>query len=250
MATPDHPRFVAYLRVSTEGQGRSGLGLEAQRAAVAAHAAGRGRIVAEHVEVESGRRKDRPQLAAALAACRALRATLVIARLDRLARNVAFVSNLMESGVEFVAADMPAVNRLTVHVLAAVAEEEARLVSTRTKAALAAAKARGVRLGNPRLLADDPALSAWGNAAQRENARRRAAAVMPYIDQARRAGAKTLVQVAEALVARGVPAPRGRQRWSPAQVRRAILTATESTKDASGQPSPRRVDPTKLPAAI
>src|SRR3954453_3709139 len=98
MTDPEPPHFVAYLRVSTEGQGRSGLGLEAQRAAVAAHAAGRGRIVAEHVEVESGRKKDRLQLAAALAACRALRATLVIARLDRLARNVAFVSNLMESG--------------------------------------------------------------------------------------------------------------------------------------------------------
>ncbi|WP_084112727.1 recombinase family protein [Belnapia moabensis] len=133
MADPAPPtRFIAYLRVSTDGQGRSGLSLEAQRAAVAAHTAGRGSIVAEHVEVESGRKKDRPQLAATLAACRALRATLVIARLDRLARNVAFVSNLMESGVEFVAADMPMVNCLTVHVLAAVAEEEARLVSART----------------------------------------------------------------------------------------------------------------------
>ena len=110
------PRFVAYVRVSTEGQGRSGLGLEAQLEAVARHVAGTGGVIAaEFVEVESGRKKDRPQLAAALAACRAGRATLVIAKLNRLARNVAFVSNLMESGVEFVAADMPAVNRLTVH---------------------------------------------------------------------------------------------------------------------------------------
>jgi DNA invertase Pin-like site-specific DNA recombinase len=159
--------------------------------------------------VESGRRKDRPQLAAALAACRSGRATLVIAKLDRLARNVAFVSNLMKSGVEFVAADMPAVNRLTVHILAAVTEEEARMISARTKAALAAAKARGVRLGNPLILAHDPTVSMKGNAVQVENARRRAAAILPYIEGARRAGAATLAEIAEALMARGVPAPRG-----------------------------------------
>jgi DNA invertase Pin-like site-specific DNA recombinase len=224
------PRFVAYLRVSTEGQGRSGLGLEAQRTAVAQHVAGAGGVItAEFVEVESGRRKDRPQLAAALAACRAGRATLVIAKLDRLARNVAFVSGLLESGAEFVAADMPAVNRLTVHILAAVAEEEARMTSTRTRAALAAAKTRGVRLGSPRVLARDPTISAAGNAAQRENAQRRAAAIAPYIERARRAGATTLVQLAEALMARGVPAPRGGQRWSPAQVRRIVLMTTRST---------------------
>lgn len=225
--TPAQPRFVAYLRVSTDKQGRSGLGLEAQRAAVAAHVDGaRGMIVAEHVEVESGRRKDRPQLAAALEACRALRATLVIAKLDRLARNVAFVSNLMESGVEFVAADMPTVNRLTVHILAAVAEEEARMISARTKAALAAAKARGVQLGNPHLLARDPVLAARANEVQVANARRRAAAVLPYVEQARKAGATTLAEIAEALMARGVPAPRGGRRWVPAQVRRAILSQT------------------------
>jgi DNA invertase Pin-like site-specific DNA recombinase len=221
--------FVAYLRVSTEGQGRSGLGLEAQREAVARHVAGTGGIIAaEFVEVESGRRKDRPQLAAALAACRTGRATLVIAKLDRLARNVAFVSNLMESGVEFVAADMPAVNRLTVHILAAVAEEEARMISARTKAALAAASARGVQLGSPRVLARDAAVSAKGNAVQVEDARRRAAAVLPYIEGARRAGAATLAEIAEALMARGVPAPRGGRRWAPAQVRRVMLAATQT----------------------
>jgi DNA invertase Pin-like site-specific DNA recombinase len=223
------PRYVAYLRVSTEGQGRSGLGLEAQRAAVEAHAATTGgRIVSEFVEVESGRKRDRPQLAAALAACRTGRATLVIAKLDRLARNVAFVSNLMESGVEFVAADMPAVNRLTVHILAAVAEEEARMISARTRAALAAAKARGVRLGNPRLLARDAELSARGNAVQVANARRRASSVLPYIEGARRAGARTLAEIAEALMARGVPAPRGGDRWSPAQVRRTLRIRSTS----------------------
>ncbi|WP_426960394.1 recombinase family protein [Muricoccus radiodurans] len=220
-------RFIVYLRVSTDKQGRSGLGLEAQRAAVAAHVeAAHGHIVAEHVEVESGRKKDRPELALALEACRAMRATLVIAKLDRLARNVAFVSNLMESGVEFVAADMPTVNRLTIHILAAVAEEEARMISARTKAALAAAKARGVVLGNPRLLARDPVLAARANAVQISNARRRAAAVQPYLDAAKRAGAATLAEIADALMARGVPAPRGGSRWSPAQVRRALAAET------------------------
>ena len=221
--------FVTYLRVSTDQQGRSGLGLEAQRAAVAAHVhATGGRIVAEHVEVESGRKKDRPQLAAALEASRALRAVLLIAKLDRLARNVAFVSNLMESGVEFVAADMPTVNRLTVHILAAVAEEEARMISARTKAALAAAKARGVVLGNPRLLARDPVLAAQANVVQVANAQRRMAAVLPYVEQAQRAGAATLAQIAEALMARGVPAPRGGQRWAPAQVRRVLHQSVQA----------------------
>ncbi len=137
-------RFVAYYRVSTDKQGRSGLGLEAQRAAVEVHvASARGAVAAEFVEVESGRKRDRPQLAAALAAARARRSVLVITKLDRLARNVHFVSGLMESGVEFVVADMPKVNRVTVHILAAVAEEETRMISVRTKAALAVAKARG-----------------------------------------------------------------------------------------------------------
>ena len=142
--------FVAYYRVSTVRQGQSGLGLDAQRASVAAFVAGRGELVGEFVEVESGRKDDRPQLAAALDLCRRRRAVLVIAKLDRLARSVAFISNLMEGGAEFVACDMPEANRLTLHILAAVAEHEREMISTRTKAALAAAKARGVRLGNPR----------------------------------------------------------------------------------------------------
>lgn len=143
--------FVSYLRVSTKEQGRSGLGLDAQRAAVAAHVAREGGEVArEFIEVESGKKSDRPQLAQALAHCRALGARLVVAKIDRLARNVHFVSGLMESGVDFVAADMPSVNRMTIHILAAVAEEEARAISKRTKDALAAAKARGQKLGGVR----------------------------------------------------------------------------------------------------
>jgi len=222
---PPASRFVSYLRVSTEKQGRSGLGLEAQRAAVEAHVAGvGGTVTAEFIEVESGRKKDRPQLAAALADCRGRRAVLVIAKLDRLARNVHFVSGLMESGVEFIAADMPTVNRLTVHILAAVAEEEARMISARTKAALAAARARGVRLGNPHLLARCPVLAARARDAHQAEARRRTDAVLPYLEQARMAGATTLWQLADALMKRGVPAPRGGQRWHPAQVRRVLGT--------------------------
>jgi DNA invertase Pin-like site-specific DNA recombinase len=135
-------KFVSYLRVSTARQGASGLGLEAQRATVAAYVAPDS-ILREFVEVESGKRADRPQLAAAIAFARMTGARLVIAKLDRLARNVAFVANLMDSGVDFVACDMPEANRLTVHIMAAMAEAEARAISERTKAALAAKRARG-----------------------------------------------------------------------------------------------------------
>jgi DNA invertase Pin-like site-specific DNA recombinase len=116
--------YIAYYRVSTDKQGHNGLGLDAQRQSVATYCAGRGTTIAEFTEIESGRKTERPQLAQALATYRQQRATLVIARLDRLARNVAFIANLMESGVDFVAVDMPEANRLTIHILAAVAEHE------------------------------------------------------------------------------------------------------------------------------
>jgi DNA invertase Pin-like site-specific DNA recombinase len=176
--------FVAYFRVSTERQGASGLGLDAQHEAVARHvAAADGKIVGEFQEIESGKRNDRPQIAAALAMCRARRATLVIAKLDRLARNVAFISRLMESGVDFVACDNPHATRLTIHILAAVAEHERDMISQRTKAALAAAKARGVKLGNPRL----------------EEARSKALA-----RRRQRAPAVDLVSIASGLAAQGL----------------------------------------------
>src|SRR5215208_6499111 len=144
-------RFISYLRVSTDRQGRFGLGLEAQRAAVENYLnGGSWTLVAEFVEVESGKRDDRPKLQEALRMCRLHGAKLVIAKMDRLARNVAFISNLMESGADFVAVDFPQANRLTVHILAAVAEHEAEAISTRTREALAAAKARGRRLGGDR----------------------------------------------------------------------------------------------------
>jgi DNA invertase Pin-like site-specific DNA recombinase len=141
---------VSYLRVSTDKQGITGLGMQAQRDAVLRYVAGRGEIVAEFVEVESGRKDNRPQFRAALDECRKRRAVLLIARLDRLARDVAFIANLMKSDVEFVAVDMPQANRITIQILAAVAEHEREIISQRTKAALAAAKSRGIRLGNPR----------------------------------------------------------------------------------------------------
>jgi DNA invertase Pin-like site-specific DNA recombinase len=145
-------RFIAYYRVSTQKQGKSGLGLDAQREAVARHiAAVGGKLLAEYTEVESGKRAtNRPQLAAALSHARGKGATLVIAKLDRLARNVAFTAALMESGADFVCCDNPTANRLTIHILAAVAEDEARRISERTTAALAAARRRGVKLGTAR----------------------------------------------------------------------------------------------------
>src|ERR1700730_5914997 len=138
--------FVAYYRVSTERQGRSGLGLDAQREAVVRHVTGHnGELIADFCE--SGKRSDRPQLAAAIGAAKKAKATLIIAKLDRLARNVHFISGLMESGVDFVAADNPHANKLMVHLLAAFAEHEREQISQRTKDALAAAKVRGIRLG-------------------------------------------------------------------------------------------------------
>ncbi|SRR6266446_3702386 len=140
---------IAYYRVSTKRQGQSGLGLDAQKDAVMAYLnGGNWTLKEEFVEVESGRKvKNRPALQQAIAACRKHKATLVIAKLDRLARNVAFISNLMESKVAFVAVDNPHATRFTLHILAAVAEHEADIISQRTKSALSAAKARGTELG-------------------------------------------------------------------------------------------------------
>jgi DNA invertase Pin-like site-specific DNA recombinase len=141
-------RFVAYYRVSTAKQGRSGLGLDAQREAVRAYLnGGNWTLLAEHTEVESGKVDDRPELTNALHTCRLTGATLVIAKLDRLSRDAHFLLGLEKAGVEFVAVDMPNANRLTVRLMAVIAQEEREMITARTKAALAAAKARGVRLG-------------------------------------------------------------------------------------------------------
>jgi DNA invertase Pin-like site-specific DNA recombinase len=217
-------RTVAYYRVSTARQGASGLGLDAQREAVRRFLAGKGwPPLAEFVEVESGRRSDRPRLAAALAACRLHGATLVVAKLDRLARNVAFVSALMESGVEFTACDFPQANRLTVHILAAVAEHEREMISARTKAALAAARARGRVLGgHPERLAGHRAAGTARSAqVRRARAAKRATDLAPTVAAIRAAGATSLRAIARQLNARGVPAPRGGA-WHPASVRQEL----------------------------
>lgn len=211
-------KWISYLRVSTDRQGASGLGLEAQRKAVTDYLnGGNWTLAGEHVEVESGKRSDRPQLAAALAACRKLKAKLIVARLDRLSRNVRFISTLMESGVEFVAADMPTANKLTLHVMAAFAEYEREAISVRTKAALAAAKQRGVRLGGPK----QAVAAVKGAKANMAAADRFAANVKPLINQVRASGITSLRDIAAALTARGVPTARGGT-WNATQVANVI----------------------------
>jgi DNA invertase Pin-like site-specific DNA recombinase len=206
--------FVAYYRVSTERQGQSGLGLDAQHSAVMAYLnGGNWKLVAEFTEVESGKHSDRAQLRAAQAACKRHKATLVIAKLDRLSRNVHFLSGLMEAGTKFVAVDNPNANKLTIHILAAVAEDERERISARTKAALAAAKAKGTKLGNPRL-AD---ACAGVNAARQEAAGAFAAEILPTIREIQSSGVSSLRGVAKALSERGVRTARGGA-WTAVQV--------------------------------
>lgn len=208
--------FVAYYRVSTTTQGRSGLGLEAQRSAVAAYLnGGAWELVGAYTEVESGKRSSRPELAKALAACKRHRATLVIARLDRLARNVHFVSGLMETKVAFVACDMPEATPFMLHIYAAVAEQEARAVSARTKVALAAAKARGVPLGVTGRTILAPRWKA--------EAKARAVQLAPLIRELRRQGLSEHA-VALALNVRQVPTLRG-GKWHRQSVRRILERA-------------------------
>lgn len=223
-------RFVAYLRVSTDSQGRSGLGLEAQRQAVATYVAqAGGEVVAEFQEIESGKRTDRPQLAAALAACRTRRAVLVIAKLDRLARNARFLLSVVEGSGEagVVFCDLPTVpagpiGKFMVTQLAAVAELEAGLISQRTRAALAVAKARGVRLGNPSPTPATPAMAAAARAARSRQIAVRAADTLAIVRQAQAAGASSLRMIAAELHAHGVLTPAGKPHWSAAQVRRLL----------------------------
>jgi len=237
---PSLLRFVSYLRVSTDGQGRSGLGLEAQRQAVAAHIvqAG-GELVAEFQEVESGKRADRPQLAAALAACRTRRAVLVIAKLDRLARNARFLLSVVEGSGEagVVFCDLPTVpagpvGKFLLTQMAAVAELEAGLISQRTRAALAVAKARGVRLGNPRLVPATPAMAAVARQARSRQVAERTADVLAVLRQVQAEGASSLRTVAAGLQARGVLTPAGKVRWSATQVRRLTSRAEAASVKA------------------
>jgi DNA invertase Pin-like site-specific DNA recombinase len=227
-------KFVSYLRVSTARQGNSGLGLEAQRAAVSAHLdGGDWKIVAELVEVESGKRNDRPQLRKAMRLCRMHGATLLIAKLDRLSRNVAFLSNLMEAGVPFTAADMPETDKTHLQMMMVFAEHEARAISTRTRAALAAAKARGTKLGGRRVSADRFAEIAVVGRAVSAAVRAKAAATraedrLDVIEDARAAGATTLRAIAAALNERGIPTLTAKGQWSAVQVQRILHSARKS----------------------
>ena len=210
-------KFVGYYRVSTERQGQSGLGLEAQQAAVKAYADS---IIHSFTEIESGKHDDRPQLAAAIAMCKRTGAALLIAKIDRLSRQAAFLLTLRDSGVQIVAADMPHAGTLEFGIRAVVAQHEREEISRRTKAALAAAKARGVKLGCP----TPERGSAAGNAAIKARAGAFAQRLAPIIADIQRAGCHTLRDIAAALQARGITTPRGGAAWSPSQVRNLITT--------------------------
>jgi DNA invertase Pin-like site-specific DNA recombinase len=234
---PMSGKLIAYYRVSTEKQGASGLGLDAQRASVQDFAKSTGATIeASFTEVESGKRADRPELAKAIAHARRIKARLCIAKLDRLARNVAFLSALMESGAEFVAVDNPSANKLTIHILAAVAEDEARRISDRTRAALAAAKARGTLLGSARpdhwQGREDARLRGLAKARQQSRIAKRANAIagvadlLPEMRQRRQAG-ESLAAIATALNEAGQRTVRGNL-WTPSGVKLAIDRASAS----------------------
>lgn len=209
-------KFVAYYRVSTLRQGQSGLGLDAQRSAVVDYLnGGKWQLVEEYVETESASgKKHRPQLAAAIAICKKHKATLVVAKLDRLYRNVHFITKLLEDKVDFVCCDMPEANKLTIHILAAVAEHEREMISERTKVALAALKERGQILGSP-----TPEVgSKIGNAVKQKQADDYARNLQPIIRDIQDAGLTTLREIARALEGRGVNTPRGGTTWHPSQV--------------------------------
>ena len=215
-------KHVAYYRVSTARQGRSGLGLEAQKKAVAEYLnGGDWKIVGEFTEVESGKRADRPELAKALAVCRLHGARLVIAKLDRLSRNAHFLLGLKESGVDFVAADMPNANRLTVGIMAMVAEEERRMISKRTKDALAAAKRRGTKLGGDRGVVPSKKTRAMAVEALQARADAKAADLAPIIAELQAAGKTSLRAIAAGLNEAGIPTARGGE-WSSPQVMRIL----------------------------
>jgi DNA invertase Pin-like site-specific DNA recombinase len=218
-------KFVSYLRVSTARQGRSGLGLEAQRQAVADYLnGGAWKLLREFVEIESGKRNDRPQLENALRLCRQTGATLVIAKLDRLSRDAHFLLGLEKARVDFVAADLPQANRLTVGIMALVAEQEREAISRRTREALAAAKRRGVKLGNPngaRALLRARRGNRAALDAIRERADLHAATLAPVIDELRAEGVTTLEAIAGRLNEGGMRTPRGAC-WYASSVRNLL----------------------------
>lgn len=217
-----HGKFVAYYRVSTQKQGRSGLGLDAQKEAVRTFlSGGNWTLVAEVVEVESGKKDDRPKLTEALRLCRLHGARLLIAKLDRLSRDAYFLLGLQKSGVQFTAADMPEANEMVVGIMAVVAQAERKMISARTKAALAAAKARGTVLGGHRGVTPSREDQEAGRAVQAARALSRVTDLAPVIRDIQASGATSLAAVARVLNERGIPAARGGE-WSPMQVSRVM----------------------------
>lgn len=221
--------FVAYYRVSTEDQGRSGLGLEAQRASVHRYLnGGDWTLVGEFTEVESGRKNDRPMLEQALRACRVHRATLVISKLDRLSRDAHFLFGLEKAGVEFVAVDNPHANRLTIGIMAVIADEERRVISERTKAALGAAKERGRKLGGYRGTIIAPETREKALKAKKAKADGRASDLAPVVEEVMASGLSSLREIAAALNERGIPTATGRGVWQATQVRRLMDAMTRA----------------------
>lgn len=216
-------KFVSYLRVSTDKQGRSGLGLEAQRTAVREYLdGGRWKLIGEYVEVESGKNNERPKLQQALHRAKVTGATLVIAKLDRLSRNVAFIAKLQESSAKFACADMPDANQLTIHIFAALAEHERKMISERTKRAMQAAKRKGRVFGNPngaralRGLGNKPAVKAL-----KAEADRHAQDVLPIVQDIEASGVTTLHGIAAELNDRGILTARSGQ-WHPTTVKNLL----------------------------
>jgi DNA invertase Pin-like site-specific DNA recombinase len=224
-------RLVAYRRVSTDKQGRSGLGLEAQEADIAAHVASSGcELIATYTEVESGRHADRPELARAISHAKRSKAILVIAKLDRLSRNVAFIANLMESGVEFVACDNPTAGKFTVHIFAALAEQEARRISENTKKALAKLKAKGVTLGTNNLTYTGTKLGGQRAAEVHRKAKLEAYSdVVPTIQELRHTGL-SYAAIATRLNDDGQTTRRGKA-WNASQVQRVLAIDGKMARD-------------------
>lgn len=233
------PSYVAYYRVSTSKQGLFGLGMAAQRQMVRAAIEGRGQIVAEYSEIGNSTRVDRPVLRQALAACEKHRATLIVAKLDRLARNAAFFSALMDSEVQFVVADMPFANRVTLHVMAALAEYEHDMMSARARDAIARAKARGVKFGarwhSPEEVKRRVTLAGAGHAAKADKF---ALQVFPIISRFRRMGVKSWRRIALALESSGVPTAQG-GKWSGNTVRLIEERAKYLRACVGAKPGPR-----------
>ena len=217
-------KFIAYYRVSTIKQGQSGLGLEAQQAAVAEYLnSNTGDLVTEYTEIQSGSKDNRPELQAALRQCRLTGATLLIAKLDRLSRNRSFLMSVQDSSVKFVAVDMPEANHFTVGLMACLADYERELISERTKSALKAAKARGVRLGNPKLAEVRHSDTTAASKARTSKAKQRNAEILEIINEMRDSAGTplSLRDLTARLNAAGYKTSRGKE-WHPTSVSRVL----------------------------